>query len=51
MLFNIIVLGFSTLDFTGELQITDAEAFRQTLFTGLGRVKAFGCGLLLVKRI
>lgn len=42
--------GFSSVDFTGELQITDPETFRQTLFTGLGRAKAFGCGLLMVKR-
>lgn len=44
-------IKISTLDFTGELQIIDPEKFRQTLFTGLGRAKAFGCGLLLVKRI
>ncbi|NOV31392.1 type I-E CRISPR-associated protein Cas6/Cse3/CasE [Methylomonas sp. ZR1] len=25
--------------------------FRQTLFTGLGRAKAFGCGLLMVWRL
>ncbi|PKD42351.1 type I-E CRISPR-associated protein Cas6/Cse3/CasE [Methylomonas sp. Kb3] len=43
--------GFSSVDFTGELQITDAEKFRQTLFTGLGRAKAFGCGLLMVRRL
>lgn len=43
--------GFSSVDFSGELQITDVEAFRQTLFTGLGRAKAFGCGLLMVRRV
>lgn len=43
-------IKISTLDFTGDLQITDPEKFRQTLFTGLGRAKAFGCGLLMVKR-
>ena len=42
--------GFSAVDLTGELQITDPEQFRQTLFNGLGRGKAFGCGLLMVKR-
>lgn len=42
--------GFSSVDFTGELQITDLEKFRNTLFNGLGRAKAFGCGLLMVKR-
>lgn len=43
--------GFTSVDFTGELQITDQEKFRQTLFTGLGRAKAFGCGLLMVQRL
>jgi len=42
--------GFSSIDFTGELQITDIEKFQHTLFNGLGRSKAFGCGLLMVKR-
>ncbi len=41
--------GFSSVDFTGELQITDSEKFQRTLFQGLGRSKAFGCGLLLVR--
>lgn len=42
--------GFSSVDFTGELQITDIEKFKATLFNGLGRSKAFGCGLLMVRR-
>ncbi len=42
--------GFSSVDFTGELQITDMEKFKQALFVGIGRSKAFGCGLLLVRR-
>jgi len=42
--------GFSSVDFTGELQITDMEKFKEALFTGIGRSKAFGCGLLLVRR-
>jgi CRISPR system Cascade subunit CasE len=43
--------GFSSVDFTGELQLTDVFKFEQALFQGLGRSKAFGCGLLLVRRI
>lgn len=43
--------GFSSVDFCGELQITDPEKFRQTLFNGLGRAKAFGCGLMMVRRV
>jgi len=42
--------GFSSVDFTGELQITDVEKFQETLFNGVGRSKAFGCGLLMIKR-
>lgn len=42
--------GFSSVDFTGELQITDIDKFNEALFTGIGRSKAFGCGLLLIRR-
>lgn len=34
--------------FTGFLQITDLDKFKQTLVTGLGREKAYGMGLLMV---
>lgn len=43
-------LRFSTVDFAGDLIVTDAERFATTLATGIGRAKAFGCGLLLVRR-
>ena len=42
--------AFSQVEFAGELQVTDPQCFvQQALFKGLGRAKAFGCGLLLVK--
>lgn len=44
-------VGFSSVDFTGELEVTDADKFSTALFTGIGRAKGFGCGLLLVRRI
>lgn len=44
-------IQFSTVDFSGELLVTDPALFRQTLFNGLGHAKAFGCGLMLVKKI
>jgi CRISPR system Cascade subunit CasE len=44
-------LRVSTLDFSGQLRVVDADAVRQTLFTGIGHAKAFGCGLLLVRPI
>jgi CRISPR system Cascade subunit CasE len=43
-------IRFSTVDFSGELVVTHPELFQQALFNGLGHSKAFGCGLLLVKR-
>lgn len=43
--------GFSSVDFTGELQITDTVKFEQALFQGIGRSKAFGCGLLMIRRV
>ncbi|WP_103975974.1 type I-E CRISPR-associated protein Cas6/Cse3/CasE, partial [Methylovulum psychrotolerans] len=42
--------GFSTVDFCGELEITDVQKFEQALFQGIGRAKAFGCGLLMIRR-
>lgn len=44
-------LRFSTVDLAGELTVTDPVAFRSALFGGVGSAKAFGCGLLLVRRV
>lgn len=44
-------IRFSTVDFSGELRVTNPELLQQTLFNGIGHAKAFGCGLLLVRRI
>jgi CRISPR system Cascade subunit CasE len=41
----------NTLDFSGLLTVTDPDAFRQTLFTGIGPAKGFGCGMIMVKRL
>jgi CRISPR system Cascade subunit CasE len=43
-------LRFSTADFSGILKVTDPAAFEKTLYAGVGHAKAFGCGLLLVRR-
>jgi len=40
-----------TLDFEGRLIVTDTELFMKALFGGIGSAKAFGCGLLLVRRV
>ncbi len=38
------------LDFEGELEVRDPGRFVQALAQGFGRAKAFGCGLMLVRR-
>lgn len=43
-------LKFSTVDFLGALVVTDAAKFVDMLHSGLGHAKAFGCGLMLVRR-
>lgn len=41
---------FSTLDFEGLLTVAEPEAFTAMLGRGLGAAKAFGCGLMLIRR-
>jgi CRISPR system Cascade subunit CasE len=43
-------IKISTLDFEGLLEITEPELFKTALFKGIGSAKAFGCGMLLIKR-
>jgi CRISPR system Cascade subunit CasE len=43
-------ISLSTLDFEGYLHVTDPGIFLKALLTGIGPAKAFGCGLLLVRR-
>ncbi len=43
-------IQLSTVDLSGALQVQDAERFRKALLAGVGHGKAFGCGLLLVRR-
>lgn len=44
-------IRFSVVNFAGELIVTDPELFQMALFNGIGHAKAFGCGLLLVRRL
>jgi len=39
---------YSYFDFDGTLAVTDPQKFEQCLFTGIGKAKGFGCGLLMV---
>lgn len=41
---------FGVLDMRGVLIVLDPEIFISALFTGFGRAKAYGCGLMLVRR-
>ena len=43
-------IRFSTLDFTGLLWVTEPDVFMEALTQGIGPAKAFGCGLMLVRR-
>lgn len=43
-------IAFSSVDYAGTLRITDVERFTRALYAGLGKSKALGCGLLMVKR-
>lgn len=43
-------IRYSTLDFSGLLTVTEPDVFETTLYQGIGPAKAFGCGLLLVRR-
>lgn len=45
------MLQFSSIDYEGEVQVFDPNLLRQALVQGVGRAKAFGCGLLLVRPV
>lgn len=42
--------GFSVVDLAGEIEITDPAVFLARLPLGFGSAKAFGCGLMLIRR-
>lgn len=44
-------IRLSTVDLTGTLEVVDAARFTHALLEGIGHAKAFGCGLLLVRRV
>ena len=43
-------IAFSSLDYQGVAQVTDPDLLAASLTTGVGHARAFGCGLLLVRR-
>ncbi|MEW2417478.1 type I-E CRISPR-associated protein Cas6/Cse3/CasE [Streptomyces sp. NPDC046866] len=40
-----------TVTYDGRLEVTDPTALRRTLTQGLGRAKAYGCGLMTLARV
>jgi CRISPR system Cascade subunit CasE len=44
-------IKIGAIDFSGILTVTDPERFKETLLTGIGKSRAFGCGLLLIRRV
>jgi CRISPR system Cascade subunit CasE len=42
---------FGVLDISGVLEIRDADRFLARLAGGFGRARAFGCGLMLIRRV
>lgn len=42
---------FGILDLTGQITISEPDAFLAKLAQGFGRAKSFGCGLMLIRRI
>lgn len=42
-------IEFNSIDYKGILTVNDSKKFENVLFNGIGRSKAFGCGLVLIK--
>ncbi|WP_148252066.1 type I-E CRISPR-associated protein Cas6/Cse3/CasE [Aidingimonas lacisalsi] len=43
-------IRFSSVDYEGLLEVTDPGRLTETLAHGIGRAKAFGCGLIMLRR-
>lgn len=43
-------IRFSSIDYEGLLSVASPESFTSSLSQGLGRSKAFGCGLMMIRR-
>ena len=41
---------FGMLDISGTLEVRDPSTFLASLSRGFGRARAFGCGLMLIRR-
>jgi len=43
-------IRYSTMDYRGILKVTEVADFKKTLMEGIGKSRAFGCGLMLIRR-
>jgi CRISPR system Cascade subunit CasE len=44
-------ISFTSVDYEGVLSVTDPERLITTIENGVGKARAFGCGLLLLRRL
>lgn len=44
-------ISYSSVDYEGVLTVTAPELLLNQIATGIGRAKAFGCGLMLLRRV
>ncbi len=44
------VISFAAVDYEGVLEVRDPVAFTSALLAGIGKAKAYGCGLMLIRR-
>lgn len=44
-------VSITRCDFAGALEVTDAQLLRRSLVGGMGRAKAYGCGLMTLARL
>lgn len=44
-------IEFSEIDFAGQLTVADPARLITALFHGIGKARAYGCGLLMVRRL
>lgn len=43
--------SFCSIDLSGQIRVENAEVFSHLLASGIGKSRAFGCGLMLIKPI
>lgn len=44
-------IRFSSVDYEGVLEVADPERFLRSLTQGIGRSRAFGCGMWMIRRV